>query len=306
MTQLQSNSLSVSAESVRELVEASDLLAVQSIEKAIEAGHLLIAAKAECRHGEWLPFLKRAGVGERKAQRLMKLSASGLNPSAVTGFGGIRGALEFLAMRDKAVDTMRSSAVEGAIDLRRLRSAIRQVDEIVMRFGDDAAKQVIREVDPKDAFLDAIEGRGLPKPGKHLEITAKAGDRITAIGVCWPSVDHAGFYYCATMQHPSAPDEDATAPVTWTKRPVRGEPMALEGVLHEPVWDFFATHMGAPASLWEFDDNGMLPEILADRLDLPFLVAESEAAKPWRDADSAATADLLESAGIVPPYPAAA
>lgn len=99
MTQLASNSLSISAESVRELVAASDALASQSIEKALEAGHLLIAAKTECKHGEWLPFLKRAGVGERKAQRLMKLAASGLNPSAVTGFGGIRAALEFLARR---------------------------------------------------------------------------------------------------------------------------------------------------------------------------------------------------------------
>lgn len=99
MTQLQSNSLSVSAESVRELIAESDTLAAQSIEKALEAGHLLLTAKAECKHGQWLPFLKRAGVGERKAQRLMKLSASGLNPSAVSGFGGIRGALEFLSRR---------------------------------------------------------------------------------------------------------------------------------------------------------------------------------------------------------------
>lgn len=99
MTQLASNSLSVSAESVRELVDASDKLAAQSVEKALAAGRLLIAAKAQCKHGEWLPFLQRAAVGERKAQRLMKLAASGLNPSAVTGFGGIRGALEFLARR---------------------------------------------------------------------------------------------------------------------------------------------------------------------------------------------------------------
>jgi hypothetical protein len=60
VSQLESNILSVSAESVRELVEASDLLASQSVEKALEAGHLLIAAKSECRHGQWLLVLANA------------------------------------------------------------------------------------------------------------------------------------------------------------------------------------------------------------------------------------------------------
>ncbi|MDX3976710.1 hypothetical protein [Shinella sp.] len=99
MSQLESNILSVSAESVRELLAESNLLAAQSVEKALEAGNLLIAAKAECQHGQWLPFLERAGVGERKAQRYMRLAASGLKSDTVTAFGGIRAALEFLSRR---------------------------------------------------------------------------------------------------------------------------------------------------------------------------------------------------------------
>jgi hypothetical protein len=37
----------------------------------IESGQLLIEAKKRCPHGQWLAFLKEAGVNERSAQRLM-------------------------------------------------------------------------------------------------------------------------------------------------------------------------------------------------------------------------------------------
>ena len=140
MTQLQSNSLSVSAESVRDLIDASDKLAAQSVEKALEAGHLLIAAKAQCKHGEWLPFLKRAGVGERKAQRLMKLAASGLNPSAVTDLGGIRGALEFLTRRAKAArhfDEALASVLSGGYGTAELEAALLLEDEMIEMFPEE-------------------------------------------------------------------------------------------------------------------------------------------------------------------------
>ncbi|WP_332716680.1 hypothetical protein [Pelagibacterium mangrovi] len=93
------NAQADAAESVRALVAASDPAAVQSIEKAIEAGHALIVAKESAPHGTWLPFLERAEVQERKAQRLMKLAASGLKSDTVTDLGGITGALRFLSER---------------------------------------------------------------------------------------------------------------------------------------------------------------------------------------------------------------
>lgn len=96
---LASNSLSVRADAVRALVAESDAAHLTSIEKAMEAGHELLAAKSECKHGEWLQFLERAGVHKRHAQRLMRLAESGLKSDTVSLLGGIKAALEFLAKR---------------------------------------------------------------------------------------------------------------------------------------------------------------------------------------------------------------
>jgi hypothetical protein len=105
MTNLASNSLSVTAETVRDLLLESDALAVKSIDKALEAGRLLVIAKEECKHGEWLPFLDRAGIGERKAQRYMTLARSGVTSVTVSEMGGIRATLEFLSRRERALPT---------------------------------------------------------------------------------------------------------------------------------------------------------------------------------------------------------
>ena len=45
----------------------------QAVEEAWRCGDALIAAKAETKHGDWIPALKAAGIGERTAQDLMRL-----------------------------------------------------------------------------------------------------------------------------------------------------------------------------------------------------------------------------------------
>lgn len=99
MSQLQSNTMSTTAETIRELLAEAETLAARSIDKMLEAGHALVQAKAECKHGEWLPFLERAGIHERQARRLMQLANSGLTSDTVSDLGGIKGALEFLSRR---------------------------------------------------------------------------------------------------------------------------------------------------------------------------------------------------------------
>lgn len=96
MTEL-SNSLADLAESVKLAIAAASLAERTSIEKALEAGEFLCQAKAACAHGQWLPFLDRAAVPERKAQRFMTLARSGLEIRHVTHLGGIKAALSFLA-----------------------------------------------------------------------------------------------------------------------------------------------------------------------------------------------------------------
>ncbi len=46
-----------------------------SVASIVSAGVNLIAAKAALPHGSWLPMLKLAGVGERKAQTLIKIAS---------------------------------------------------------------------------------------------------------------------------------------------------------------------------------------------------------------------------------------
>ncbi len=94
-----SNSLSATAEVVRQLVAAADMLELEAIENRLEAGRLLVIAKDGCGHGNWLPFLSRAGVNERQAQRLMQLARSGLKSDTVSDLGGIKAALQFLSER---------------------------------------------------------------------------------------------------------------------------------------------------------------------------------------------------------------
>lgn len=64
---------------------------------ALRAGRLLVEAKAACAHGEWLPFLERAGIAERSARNFMTLARSGLISATVADLGGVKAALAFLS-----------------------------------------------------------------------------------------------------------------------------------------------------------------------------------------------------------------
>src|SRR5262249_12074311 len=66
--------LTVLAAEIQELHKASELALQTSIEKATEAGKLLIEAKTELPHGQWLPWLNQIGVSVRTAQRYMQLA----------------------------------------------------------------------------------------------------------------------------------------------------------------------------------------------------------------------------------------
>jgi hypothetical protein len=93
---LLSNSLTVMADQIKDAIIASATAEKTAIEKALEAGHLLCEAKAVCQHGNWLPFLHRAGMPERKAQRYMKLAKSGLKSDTVSDLGGIKASMRWL------------------------------------------------------------------------------------------------------------------------------------------------------------------------------------------------------------------
>jgi len=95
-----SNNLADLAERIREAQADIRNAEEAAASRALEAGRLLCQAKAECRHGDWLPFLGRAGMAERQAQRFMQLARSGLKSDTVSDLGGIKAALSYLAQAE--------------------------------------------------------------------------------------------------------------------------------------------------------------------------------------------------------------
>lgn len=74
--------------------EAVGLNARAMAERALEAGRLLIEAKDNLRHGEFLPWLKdNVGMSERTARRYMTLAKSGVKTATVADLG-IVGAID--------------------------------------------------------------------------------------------------------------------------------------------------------------------------------------------------------------------
>jgi hypothetical protein len=92
-----SNRLADLAGRVRDADQVMQVAARQAAEQALEVGRLLIEAKEACRDGQWRPFLGSTGISERKAQRLMQLVRSGLEPATLSDLG-LKGALDLLAM----------------------------------------------------------------------------------------------------------------------------------------------------------------------------------------------------------------
>ena len=92
-----SNALADLAERVKVSVAAQKQAESTAATEALAAGALLVEAREQTTHGAWLPFLARAGVHERQAQRLMKLSRSGLKPDTVSDLGGVKAALIWLS-----------------------------------------------------------------------------------------------------------------------------------------------------------------------------------------------------------------
>jgi hypothetical protein len=85
---LQSNRLPVLAAQICEAHAGVRAAATTAAERAIEAGHALLEAKALVAHGQWLPWLKQyCRLPERTAQFYMKIAKLGLKPATVADIG---------------------------------------------------------------------------------------------------------------------------------------------------------------------------------------------------------------------------
>ena len=139
-----SNSLTVLAETVRSANSAREQAELEAIEQAQEVGRLLCEAKDHCQHGQWLPFLERAGLSERKAQRWMKLHRGRLQSDTVSLLGGVTPARTFLSFRDHAtgfLDEAERTAIhfdetgEGRENLQKpIECALSAIDAMMAMF----------------------------------------------------------------------------------------------------------------------------------------------------------------------------
>jgi hypothetical protein len=68
-----SNSLADLAARIRAEHDAAGGALKRSLQHAIAAGELLLEAKDQLKHGQWLPWLESCGISERTAQRYIRL-----------------------------------------------------------------------------------------------------------------------------------------------------------------------------------------------------------------------------------------
>ena len=91
------NRLSALAADIRAAHSAIKRTTLETAERTVAAGHMLIEAKAALPHGAWDEWLAtHAGLSARTARRYMQIARSGLETATVADLG-IRGAAERLS-----------------------------------------------------------------------------------------------------------------------------------------------------------------------------------------------------------------
>jgi hypothetical protein len=86
------------AAEIRSEVHFAERRFMESVEHAIRAGELLLEAKAQLSHGEWLPWLTaNFESGVRSAQGYMRLAKNGLEIRKSGAHLGVAGALRVLS-----------------------------------------------------------------------------------------------------------------------------------------------------------------------------------------------------------------
>src|SRR5262245_10866946 len=135
-----------------------------SVENIIAAGRNLVEAHDDLGRGEWLPLLKRVGIGERTAQRLMFI-ANNLrlaNPTHVSHLPPCWGTLYELTKL--APDVLEAKIIEGMITPEITRAEVARLAKVARVKGSlerDRLKRVphtalITSWEDLDKFLEIV------------------------------------------------------------------------------------------------------------------------------------------------------
>lgn len=92
-----SNKLTALSEDAKAATLVISASATASAHAMLKLGQILIEAKTLCVHGEWLPFLERAGINARTASRYVKLARSGIKSDTVSDLGGLIPSLRYIS-----------------------------------------------------------------------------------------------------------------------------------------------------------------------------------------------------------------
>ena len=75
-----------------------------AIDSWLAAAEVLLEARETLARGEWGAFLEACCIGERTAQRMVRLARAAVKPDTVTGLGGIRATLDALPLIEELAE----------------------------------------------------------------------------------------------------------------------------------------------------------------------------------------------------------
>jgi hypothetical protein len=175
-----SNSLADLAARIRVEHSACTAAMKRGLQHAIAAGEMLIEAKAQLKHGEWLPWLRdHCQIPERTASLHMRLAENRAQIEAEIGNGvadmSIRGAIALIATPK---ETLAGYLAHEAADYL--------IDDFDMAAAEDAAaERLIRKQAFKEtlALLDKLKAIG-DTPAHIAVYDEFGGDLLSAINEC--------------------------------------------------------------------------------------------------------------------------
>lgn len=165
-----------------------------SVERAFDAGNLLIEAKSQLKHGEWLPWLRdHVEISERTARRYMRVASHREQIGHVADLT-LNGALALLTTPSTAEKIVATAETSEAIQ-DNAEAARRQVIFDAFKHNAEAITAINERLVPGD-FDPGPEPEWLQKFFDELLETGKRlGDEYTLAVECG---DHAGGYAIAS------------------------------------------------------------------------------------------------------------
>jgi hypothetical protein len=194
-----SNSLADLAARIRSAHRDVRNCLARSLERAFDAGDLLIEAKRQLKHGQWLPWVHdHCKMSERTAQRYIRLAsrreAIEANPTFVSDLG-IAGALALLTDPGAAAKVV--TAVEAVEPIQdKAEAARREVILDAIECNNAAIKALKERWVPDDFRSDCPELESFWK--EPTERIADAGDEYALAVECG---DHAGAFALVSWVH---------------------------------------------------------------------------------------------------------